>query len=156
MKIVIGVIGLVVIALATYVFLYPQKRELTQVVAPVTEEVGEEKIVAIPIEQLDPVSDFAPSETYRGTDSTGGEIVFRQQDGTRYELTMDKVERRGDLNTERGWQADADATVYILNWQRPVDEQLVFVRTTATPKVLTLLDASRNLSEPLVTLTLSE
>jgi hypothetical protein len=156
MKIVIGVIGLVVIALATYVFLYPQKRELTQVVAPVTEEVGEEKIVAIPIEQLDPVSDFAPSETYRGTDSTGGEIVFRQQDGTRYELSMDKIERCGDLNTERGWQDDADATVYILNWQRPIEEQIVFVRLTATPKVLTMLDASRKPVNPPITLNLAD
>lgn len=149
-------IGLIVIALATYVFLYPQKRELTQVVAPVTEEVGEEKIVAIPIEQLDPVSDFAPSETYRGTDSTGGEIVFRQQDGTRYELSMDKIERRGDLNTERGWQDDADATVYILNWQRPIEEQIVFVRLTATPKVLTMLDASRKPVNPPITLNLAD
>ncbi len=149
-------IGLIVIALATYVFLYPQKRESTQVVAPVTEEVGEEKIVAIPIEQLDPVSDFAPSETYRGTDSTGGEIVFRQQDGTRYELSMDKIERRGDLNTERGWQDDADATVYILNWQRPIEEQIVFVRLTATPKVLTMLDASRKPVNPPITLNLAD
>ena len=149
-------IGLIVIALATYVFLYPQKRESTQVVAPVTEEVGEEKIVAIPIEQLDPVSDFTPSETYRGTDSTGGEIVFRQQDGTRYELSMDKIERRGDLNTERGWQDDADATVYILNWQRPIEEQIVFVRLTATPKVLTMLDASRKPVNPPITLNLAD
>lgn len=159
MKIVLVIVALILaIALGVYGYSFLSKNALSPDGATnqITDDEVPGKIVGVPEDLLDPVSTFTPTEVYRGKDSAGEEILFRQQDYTRYELSMDKIERRGDLNTERGWQDDADATVYILNWQRPADEQLVFVRTTAAPKVLTLLDASRKPSEPAVTLSLSE
>jgi hypothetical protein len=159
MKIVSVIVALILaIALGVYGYSFLSKNALSPDGATnqITDDEVPGKIVGVPEELLDPVSTFTPTEVYRGTDSAGDEIIFKQQDYTRYELTFEKLERRGDLNTERGWQDDADATVYILNWQRPADEQLVFVRTTAAPNVLTLLDASRKPSEPAVTLNLSE
>ncbi len=153
MKIIIAIVGVLVIALAGYGFINWSKSPTSDQTAPDLDEKG---VITIPADQLDPVSDFVPTEVYRGTDSMGDEIIFKQQDYTRYELTFEKLEYRGDLTTERGWQNDADATVYILNWQRPVEEQRVFVRTTAEPRVLRQLDVSRNLAVPPVMLNLAE
>ncbi len=159
MKIVLVIVALMLaIALGVYGYSFLSKNALSPdgVTNQTTDDELPGKIVGVPEDLLDPESTFTPTEVYRGKDSAGDEIIFKQQDYTRYELSMDKIERRGDLNTERGWQDDADATVYILNWQRPADEQLIFVRTTAAPKVLSLLDASRDLSQPQVTLNLAE
>jgi hypothetical protein len=159
MKIVLVIVALILaIALGVYGYSFLSKNALSPDGATnqITDDEVPGKIVGVPEELLDPVSTFTPTEVYRGKDSAGEEILFRQQDYTRYELSMDKIERRGDLNTERGWQDDADATVYILNWQRPVEEQLVFVRATAEPRKLLQLDASRNPVMPQVMLNLAE
>lgn len=98
---------------------------------------------------------FTPSEVYRGTDSSGRSLVFQQQDYTKYRLITGDDVVTGELNTERGWKNDEDATVYVLNWQKPEKEQIIFVRKTAETNKVFQLNAQREEMVPSVTLTLS-
>lgn len=63
-----------------------------------------------------------------------------------YELSEDRVDdyynededfrkTKGKLNTERGYEDDADATVYILNYDLPANKQRYFVRLTGKDEV---------------------
>ncbi len=68
------------------------------------------------------------------------EVIFEQADYTHYRLQTNGLVREGDLNTERGYENDPDATVYVLNWQQPVGQQIRYVRLTAEPNHLYYLD----------------
>ena len=72
-------------------------------------------------------------------------VVFEQRDYTSYTLTTNGLVRTGELNSERGFENDPDATVYILNWQKPEGEQIRYVRLTAEPKYLYMLDTEREI-----------
>ncbi len=68
-------------------------------------------------------------------------VVFEHQDYTQYRLQTNDQVRTGELNTERGYGDDIDATVYILNWQQPEREQSRYVRLTVEPDHLYWLDS---------------
>jgi uncharacterized protein YxeA len=72
-------------------------------------------------------------------------VVFEHKDYTRYRLTTNGLVREGELNTERGFEDDIDATVYVLNWQQPEGEQMFYVRLTAEPDRLYALDGERKI-----------
>lgn len=73
------------------------------------------------------------------------DVVFEHKDYTRYRLTTNGLVREGELNTERGFEDDIDATVYVLDWQKPEQEQMVYVRLTAEPNRLYALDSERKI-----------
>ena len=73
------------------------------------------------------------------------DVVFEQSDYTHYLLQTNGLVREGDLNTERGFEDDSDATVYVLNWQKPEGEQLRYVRLTAEPDRLYFLDTENHI-----------
>lgn len=110
---------------------------------------GEELFSGAVSEQVIP---FVPSEVYKGRTAEGNSVLFEQQGYIRYRLTIGSVVTTGDLNTERGWEDDIDATVYVLNWRQGEDEQLVFVRKTGSES-LHQLDATRKELAPEVVLT---
>jgi hypothetical protein len=60
-------------------------------------------------------------------------VVFEQWDYTRYRLQTNDLVREGEMNSERGFEDDMDATVYVLNWQKPEGEQTRYVRLSAEP-----------------------
>jgi copper homeostasis protein (lipoprotein) len=47
------------------------------------------------------------------------------------------------LNTERGYEKDPDATVYILNWDKPENEQWIFVRETGNDSTIFEIGTNR-------------
>jgi copper homeostasis protein (lipoprotein) len=47
------------------------------------------------------------------------------------------------MNTERGFEKDPDATVYILNYDKPVNEQWVFVRETGNDSTIFEIKSNR-------------
>lgn len=73
------------------------------------------------------------------------DVLFEHTDYTRYRLVTNGLVREGELNTERGYAEDENATVYVLNWQEPVGKQQYFVRLTAEPDKLYVLDGDRQL-----------
>ncbi len=68
-----------------------------------------------------------PTESYSGF-VKGTEVVFEHLNYTRYRLKLDDEITEGELNTERGFGDDANATLYILNHDRPESEHAYFVR----------------------------
>lgn len=70
------------------------------------------------------------------------DVVFEHRDYTKYRLTTNDLVREGALNTERGYGDDPDATVYVLNWQQPEGEQIRYVRFTAEPGRVYVLDGN--------------
>jgi len=66
-----------------------------------------------------------------------------------YELYIGKSDNpfveKGNLNTERGFEEDEDATVYVLNYDKPETEQKYFVRLTKYPGSVIMLDRNRKI-----------
>ena len=52
---------------------------------------------------------------------------------------------KGSANTERGFENDRNATVYVLNDDKPEEQQIYFVRKTGVDGILTKLDEHRHL-----------
>lgn len=50
----------------------------------------------------------------------------------------------GSYNTERGFETDENATLYILNDGMPTEQQLYFVRETGKDSLLVQLDGQRH------------
>ena len=73
------------------------------------------------------------------------DVIFEQKDYTSYRLTTNELVREGELNTERGFGDDVDATVYVLNWQKPEGERMYYVRLTSDPTHLYALDGNREI-----------
>lgn len=55
-------------------------------------------------------------------------VVFEHRDYTHYRLTEGSDVSQGVMNTEKGYEQDVNATVYILNSDKPESEQRYFVR----------------------------
>lgn len=87
---------------------------------------------------------FLATERYSGRIDRV-DVVFEHKDYTEYRLTTNGLMREGELNTERGFEDDIDATVYVLNWQKPEGEQMLYVRLTAEHGRLYLLDSERKI-----------
>jgi hypothetical protein len=76
----------------------------------------------------DSLSTLKPTETFRGTYQEK-EVVFSHVDFKSYSLNMGGVLSSGALKTERGYGDDPNATVYVLNSDKPKNERNYFVRT---------------------------
>lgn len=72
-------------------------------------------------------------------------VMFDQWDYTRFRLQTNELVREGKLNTERGFEDDVDATVYVLYWDKPEGEQMRYVRLTGEPGYLYALDGYQNI-----------
>ena len=70
-----------------------------------------------------------PTERFIGT-IDGVMTVFEHKDFTSYTFIEAGVSVSGELNTERGYKDDIDATVFVLDWQMPEAKQKYFVRLT--------------------------
>jgi hypothetical protein len=77
----------------------------------------------------DTAAPVPPTETFKGT-YNDKEIVFSHKDFQSYTLSTASVATSGTMNTERGYGDDRDATVYVLNSDKPKSEQKYFVRTS--------------------------
>lgn len=73
------------------------------------------------------------------------DVVFEHWDYTRFRLQTNGLIREGDLKSERGFAADPDAMVYVLNAHKPVGEQIRYVRLTAEPTFLYMLDSANEI-----------
>lgn len=86
-----------------------------------------------------------PTERYRGQVDRVS-VVFENYNYTSYRLVTNGVVREGELNTERGYKEDIDATVYVLDWQKPEGEQMRYVRFAKEPGKLFLLNTAGEVS----------
>lgn len=80
-----------------------------------------------------------PTERYKGQVDRVA-VVFENYDYTSFRLVTNGVVREGEMNTERGYKDDVDATVYVLDWQKHQSEQMKYVRLTKEPGKLYLLN----------------
>ena len=69
-------------------------------------------------------------------------VIFEHKDFTSYRLVTNGRVREGQLNTERGYENDEDATVFVLDWQKSEGEQMRYVKFTNEPGRLYLLDSA--------------
>jgi hypothetical protein len=69
-------------------------------------------------------------------------VVFEHMNFTSYRLVTNGLVREGELNTERGYKDDLDATVFVLNWQQPEGQQMRYVKLTNEPNKLYVLDGA--------------
>lgn len=69
-------------------------------------------------------------------------VAFEHYNYTTFRLiTGDRIQN-GELNTERGYKDDIDATVFVLNWQDEESEQLRYVKLSKEPDRIYLLDTN--------------
>ncbi len=94
---------------------------------------------------------LAVFESYQGKTTDGQNTIIDILGDMKYQITTNNQVRIGNLNTERGWNEDIDATVYILNWDSPLDEQIFFLRKTGIDSIVQL-DSERNIIEPKIEL----
>lgn len=71
----------------------------------------------------------AATETFRGS-LNDKEVVFSHSNYQTYVLKTGDESNSGKMNTERGYGDDRDATVYVLNSDKPKAEQQYFVRNS--------------------------
>jgi copper homeostasis protein (lipoprotein) len=99
--------------------------------------------------------------TYQGTlpcaDCEGLETVLKidQGDGTmenhKFELSSiykgktpeKEFVEKGTYNTERGFEDDADGTIYVLNYDKPQADQIYYGTFSKNPEKIYLLDNTR-------------
>lgn len=99
--------------------------------------------VPVPIETTLKVSKQATERFSARVDRV--EVQFEHWDYTRYRLQTNDLVREGDMNSERGFETDPNATVVVLNWQKPIGEQIRYVRLTAEPNFLYILDSDNKI-----------
>lgn len=93
----------------------------------------------------DPVWEEGPATERYAARVDRVDVVFEHKDYTTYRLQTNGLVRTGELNTERGFKDDVDATVYVLNWQKPEGEQVRYVRLTSEPTKLYVLDSNQEI-----------
>lgn len=91
-----------------------------------------------------PSAPFAATERFAGM-VNGTQIIFEDADYTRYRMAVNNIVTEGELNTERGYGTDTDATVYVLDWKMSAPTQRYFVRFTKDPSHLQILDGNRGI-----------
>ena len=70
------------------------------------------------------------SERFTGT-VKGMKIIFEHDHFLHYRLSVNGTVTTGELNTERGFGSDENATLFILNPSAPEKEQKYFVRLSS-------------------------
>jgi hypothetical protein len=80
-----------------------------------------------------PVSKTQRADTLRPTERFTGDdgLIFEHWGYQSFRLVTNGKNMSGRMNTERGLGTDRDATVYILNDDRPEAEQVLFARLTS-------------------------
>ncbi|TDW47373.1 copper homeostasis protein (lipoprotein) [Flavobacterium sp. 270] len=53
--------------------------------------------------------------------------------------------QKGNFNTERGLENDPDGTIYVLNWDQPLEKQIYYGYYSANPEKIYLLDKDRKI-----------
>jgi len=130
-------IAIIVVLVLSVVAAY---RVVTQHETTVPDPVPVLEVTTPEVEQVTPVV----TEQYQGLIGTTT-TVFEHIDYVEYRYVEGDVVRTGELNTERGFGDDPDATVYVLDWEKPEPEQLRFVRLTAEPDTLYQVTEATNL-----------
>lgn len=110
---------------------------------PFSTESPKVQPVTVPIEIIPKVSEQATERFSARVDRV--EVQFEHWNYTRYRLQTNDLVREGDMNSERGFKTDLDATVFVLNWQKPVGEQIRYVRLTSEPNFLYILDTNNKI-----------
>ncbi|MCR4534233.1 hypothetical protein OCF84_02975 [Shewanella xiamenensis] len=82
---------------------------------------------------------------YRGVIDTKPVTLEIIGQGDRYRMTVDGLVTLGELNTERGFEQDENASLFILNWKQPEAEQIKFVKLSKDHSVLVRVDANGQL-----------
>jgi hypothetical protein len=82
---------------------------------------------------------WKPDEKFAGT-VNGDSIVFGQRSYTEYRLWQNGKVTKGVLNTERGFEKDGDATVYV---PEPENEDAGFYLVRMTSGEVIMLDKER-------------
>ncbi|ESE40621.1 hypothetical protein [Shewanella decolorationis] len=82
---------------------------------------------------------------YRGVINTKPVTLEIIGQGDRYRMTVNGLVTLGELNTERGFEQDENASLFILNWQQPEAEQIKFVKLSKDHSVLVRVDANGQL-----------
>jgi heat shock protein HslJ len=100
---------------------------------------------AVDASMKDPIWEEGPATERYTARVDRVEVVFEHRDYTTYRLKTNDLVRTGELNTERGFKDDVDATVYVLNWQKPEGEQIRYVRLTSEPTKLYALDGNQEI-----------
>lgn len=129
------------LVLVLFVVLLRNQMVVEQV--PVVPAVVDTEVIT-PAEPVEVQAVSLPTERY-SAQVDRVKVIFEQWDYTRYRLQTNELVREGEMNTERGFGDDLDATVYVLNWQTPVGEQIRYVRLTAEPGYLYALDSDHNI-----------
>ncbi len=85
------------------------------------------------------------SVVYRGVidDKSITLEIIGQGDG--YRMSVDGLVTLWELNTERGFEQDDNASLFILNWRKPDVEQIKFVKLSNDHQRLVLVDVNGNL-----------
>ncbi|EGR1038741.1 hypothetical protein ID062_00525 [Vibrio cholerae] len=60
--------------------------------------------------------------------------------GDGYRMSVDGQVTLGELNTERGFEQDENASLFILNWRQPEIEQIKWVKLSSDHQRLVLVD----------------
>ncbi len=129
-KLAFGFLGIAIFTIAVGVMLLDSSIQKSTQVDPVVSEVTNVKSSA--------------TERYAARVDRV-DVVFEQWEYTKYRLTTNGMVREGELNSERGYGDDVNATVYVLNWQKPEGEQMRYVRLTEDPTHLFILDGNREI-----------
>lgn len=66
-----------------------------------------------------------------------------------------KFTQKGNLNTERGLENDQNGTIYILNWDKPENEQVYYGYYSKDPETLYMLDKNRKVIKSKLNYTLN-
>lgn len=92
-------------------------------------EVTEELVEDLPVESpQDPIAELDwehPSERFVSSGET--EVIFEHIDYLQYKLTESEKVTYGNMNTERGFMDESNATTYVLNWDQDQADQKFIV-----------------------------
>lgn len=138
----IFIIFLIMLLVVTLVVVFEQNKVVVAVLPVESVKVEEESVVLT--ESSEVIIIPAATEQY-SAQVDRVKVIFEQWDFTRYRLQTNELVREGEMNSERGFGDDLDATVYVLNWQKPEGEQIRYVRLTAEPGYLYVLDGYQNI-----------
>jgi hypothetical protein len=80
-------------------------------------------------------NEMIETELIISNDFQKAQLIEKQGSNTIY--------KDASLNTERGYEKDPDATVYILDWEKPENDQRYFVRSTGKDGEVFEIDPDR-------------
>lgn len=134
---IIVLVGAVICAGVAAYLLQDAPKPDAEVLPVVAEAENPEATTTPPVPQM-------PTERY-SAQVDRVKVLFEQWEYTRYRLQTNELVREGAMNSERGFGDDPDATVYVLNWDKPEGEQIRYVRLTAEQDKLYALDGYQNI-----------